>query len=215
MKSLKERYDAGQLPEEDLSPAEIKLLQSQADLKRIARWRKVVAAEDQEAAKRNARKKNNVWRWGMGLAAAASLLLLFYVNTPDPKEAFVDYPFSAQHIRGLQETEGNKRWEQAIESYQKQEYRQAMNLAQPLDQAFFKGMCLLYLNDANGANKQFDLAMKQENAPQELYYYKGIALKSAGKTDSAVWMFHEVLKSKKIRGEWRESAQKNLEMLGK
>jgi tetratricopeptide (TPR) repeat protein len=217
MTNAYEKHNSDQLPPEELSEREKALLQTQLDLERSKRWKKLAGPKPQPFI---TILRGKFWV----LAILCGLLLAIlgwqqgWFSSAAPKEPVVlaaradllDYPFDNVTVRGGLTSPTIALPAKALEAYRKRDFETALREAGVSDH-FFRGICWLQLGKSQNA-----LAELEQVAPEgpgigaEFYYYKGVALQDLGQKEAAKLAFQKILDSKTVRGNFRKEAESRL-----
>lgn len=213
MNGFQKNYDPSNLPADELSPRERQLLQAHLDAERIERWGRLAGRGQSRFSLLFGGKKALGWAAAAGFALAIcwNAGLFSEKKAPGPV-AQIDYPFEPSNIRGEATSgHGAVRSQQTIAEYRAHDYALALRSA-AADDHFFRGICHLRLGEAAKALAEWDKMQPQTaGVGDEIFYFRGIALKTLGRSDEARAAFERVLGSKNIREPYLKAAREQIE----
>lgn len=212
MNGFQKNYDPSNFPADELSLRERQLLQAHLDAERIKHWNRLTGRGQSRFSLLFGGKKMLGWAAAAGFALAVCWNAGFFSEKKVAAPlAQIDYPFEPANIRGESSNGlGTARSDKAVAEYRSHDYLLALKSAD-LGDHFFRGMCHLQLNEAAKALAEWDqMQPPTEGVGDEIFYFRGVALKSLGRPDEARASFERVLGSKNIREPYLTAAREQL-----
>ncbi len=215
-----EKYNPDQLPPEELSDREKKLLQAQLNQDRVLRWRQLAGPQPKTIRTIFMEKK---WVWLAVLLFLATILCWqagWFSNKSTSQHPLMaartdllNYPFDNLTVRGSQDAQQLMLPAKALEAYRLGDFETALHSAGTTNH-FFNGICWLQLKNPQKALYEFELQpINDRGVGDEFFYYKGVALQDLGRKEEAKKAFQQILESRTVREPFRAEVAKRMNSL--
>jgi tetratricopeptide (TPR) repeat protein len=203
--SLTDSYLYGNLPAEKQEAFELHYFECDGCFARLKAAERLHSKEVPivAAVKNPAFEWSELWKWKPLLAAAAALLVvvllsIFVIQHSKHMKLIYDISVFSPPVYLKSETRGTETGEtfaEAMQYYTQGDYTQALEILKQIPAPsrnpqviFFKGVCLLLVDELQNAVTEFDIIIENMNPSyyDEAIYYKAIALLRTNKKDKAL-----------------------------